>query len=288
MTDGVEGKGPGRLGLRRIVRSTIFVLGGSFLGLVLLILLAESRFIYFPQPFVAGTGNWDLPLRSGGRVEDVTLSASDGVKIHGWYGRGKNASFTLLYLHGNGGSLSGRAFWVMKLLELPVNVLAIDYRGYGRSEGSPSEEGLYRDAMAAWKHLVETRACPAHRIVLYGKSLGGGPATWLAERVKPAALILQSTFTSATDMGNRTFPLGPFMRTKFPNVERLARIHLPTLIIHSRGDELIPFSMGEALLAASAGQAKRLRAYETEGHNELVPNRADDLLKDFRSFLARL
>src|SRR6185369_17276293 len=125
----------------------------------------------------------------------------------------------------------------------------IDYRGYGRSEGKPTEQGLYLDARAAWDYLTTERGVPSQRVIIFGKSLGGAPAIDLASHLEPGGLIVQSSFTSAADMAAVVMPLLPrvFLHTKMDSVTKISRVHCPKLFIHSRADEVVPFELGHRL-----------------------------------------
>lgn len=205
--------------------------------------------------------------------EDVYWRAEDGTKTHGWFLKNPSSDDVLVYFHGNAGSISGRYLWAVELMQAGVSVLMVEYRGYGRSEGKPSEEGIYADADAVWRWLVDEKKVAPENIILYGKSLGGGPTTELAIRYKPKALVLQSTFTSIPDMAKRVLPLVPrfLIQTQFDNESKLSRVEAPTLIIHSRADDLIPFEQSERNARAAKNLAAHL-VFEGYGHNNLVSN----------------
>ncbi|MCA1616703.1 MAG: alpha/beta hydrolase, partial [Acidobacteria bacterium] len=173
----------------------------------------ESRFIYFPVKYPEG--DWREPRagegRGAARCEDVWLAAADGVRLHAWFCAPEAAAAdrAVLFLHGNAGNVSHRRAQIDALAALPASVLIIDYRGYGRSEGSPSERGLYRDARAAWEHLTKARGFRPDSVVVFGESLGGAVAVDLASQVRPCALVLQSTFTSIADMAAEVMPFVP-------------------------------------------------------------------------------
>lgn len=263
---------------KKVVRSgllvlvLVFVLGAAF------VMFFENRLIYFPSK--------EEPARSPG--EEVELTTSDGLKIHGWYLSHPEAKASILFFHGNAGHLGDRRGYVEDLRKLPANVLAIDYRGYGKSEGEPDEPGLYRDAKAAYDWLA--KKVPPERIVVLGKSLGGGPACEIALREKVGGLILQSAFTSAPDMSRRVMPFFParwFMRTKYDNLSKVREIRCPKLFIHARGDEIVPFEMGERLHAAAA-EPKACSWYDRGGHNELIDANAQAYFPLLRRFLQGL
>jgi fermentation-respiration switch protein FrsA (DUF1100 family) len=246
------------------------------LGTVL-ILIFENSLIYFPTK--GGVGP------SPG--QEVWLTCSDGVKIHGWYVAHPDARVTLLFLHGNAGNLEDRRDMLVRLRELPANVLLVDYRGYGRSEGKPDEPGLYRDARAAYDWLL-TKAPPG-RIVVLGKSLGAGPACELASTVPCGGLIVQSAFTRAPDMASRVLPLFFWARwimsSKYDNLAKVASIRCPKLFIHSRSDEIIPFVMAERLFAAAADPKEHEWYDGGAGHNDLWIVHARDYFPRLARFL---
>ena len=202
---------------------------------------------------------------------DIYWMSDDGVKTHGWFLENPQSSKVLVYFHGNAGSIAGRYPWALQLMNAGVSVLMVEYRGYGRSEGEPSEDGIYRDAEAVWQWLVNTKKVVPENIVLYGKSLGGGPATELASRYPAGALVLQSTFTSIPDMAKRVLPWVPkfLIQTQFDNEKKLKAVKSPTLLIHSRADDLIPFEHS-VRNANAANQLVAHLAFDGYGHNDLV------------------
>ena len=216
----------------------------------------EDGLIFFPAKYPEG--DWDLerlarlPGGENPAIEDAFFETSDGVKLHGWHCAPRGAAASdqvLLWFHGNAGNLSDRYDMIRGFTALGVSVFIMDYRGYGRSEGAPSEKGIYLDARAAWRHLTEERNIPASRIVIFGKSLGGAAAVDLASNVRPMGVILQSAFTSVPDMAQVVFPFLPrfLVRTKMDNLSKIARVGAPKLFIHSPGDEVVPFRLGQKL-----------------------------------------
>ena len=254
-------------------------------GFVAFVMLFEDRFIYFPTKYPEGA--WDAGARGAAsvEVEDVWFQAADGVRLHGWYcaprrdggGGQAPARMTLLWFHGNAGNITSRYSMIERLVELPADVFIVDYRGYGRSEGSPSEQGLYADASGAWDYLTRSRGVPAARIVVFGDSLGGAVAIELATRVAPAGLIVQSGFTSIRDMAAEVMPFVPgfILRTKMDSLGRIERVSAPKLFIHSPADEMVPYRFGRQLYDAAPAPKQ---FYEVKGarHNEtdLVGGRA--------------
>lgn len=247
-------------------------------------MILEKRFIYYPVRYPVG--EWDAPSRGPLPVEDVWLTTEDGVRLHGWLATGPGARTTWLYFHGNAGNLSHRYDWLCHLASLPARVLLVDYRGYGRSQGSPDEAGLYRDGEAAYRYLREDLAVPPERLFLYGKSLGGAVACHLAAGFPCAGLVLQSTFTSAVDMARRLLPMIPagLIRHRFDTRARIAQVRAPKLILHSRQDEIIPWTMAQELHDA-APEPKRLVLLTGPGHNEMILQERDALMAEFRRFV---
>lgn len=263
---------------RRAARSAARVVALVVVLLAAGIFLFEGSFIYFPT--AGGVGP------SPG--EEVDLGASDGVRIHGWFVGHPQAKVSLLLFHGNAGNLENRREMILRLRDSPANVLAIDYRGYGKSDGKPSEEGLYRDARAAYD-WVRART-PGLKVVVFGKSLGGGPACELARRVPCDGLIVQSSFTAAPDMASRVIPFFParwFMRTKFDNLAKVPQIPCPKLFIHSRADEIIPFEMGQRLFSAAA-PPKEFAWYDDADHNGLMERHEAHYYQRIAEFLRRV
>lgn len=225
------------------------VLAGGYGAITTLLYLLQERLLFHPTRTLVGT-----PLDVGLIFEDIYLKTSDGEVLHGWWVPQEDAFATVLFFHGNAGNISGRIDTVEKLYHVGLNVFIFDYRGYGQSTGSPSEDGLYEDAKTAWQYLVGKRSIPPEQIVLHGRSLGGGPAAWLAERVDPAALILESTFTSVPDAGAHHYPFLPVRMLSNIDFDTLARVghcRCPVLVAHSPDDDVIPFEQGERLFNAA-------------------------------------
>jgi len=222
------------------------------LGLVALNVLfyrQQPKMLFFPTRELTST-----PQRWGLAYRDVAIHTDDGVTLDGWYVPAKGATRTLLFFHGNAGNISDRGTSLTVFHSLGLNVLMIDYRGYGRSDGTPDEAGLYRDARAAWRYLTDTRGVPADRIIVAGRSLGGAVATDLAARVRPEALVLESTFDSMADVARHYLPLISRLvrlRYRFDSAAKISAIRCPLLMLHSPDDDVIPFELGRKLFAAA-------------------------------------
>lgn len=236
-----------------------------------------AALIYFKQDalvFQAAMerGYEATPARIGLRFDALTLATEHGETLDAWHvpaRAGASAHGLVLVFHGNAGNIGHRLDYLRMFHDLGYASLILDYRGYGRSSGKPSEDGTYLDAAAAWRHATQALGYPAGKIVLFGESMGGAVAAQLATVQKPAALVLASTFTSVPDLGAGIYPWLPvrlLARIGYDTRERLATIAAPVLVIHSRGDDIIPFAHGEQLFAAAKPPKKFL---EIEGgHND--------------------
>ena len=241
---------------------------GIYLLLGLMLYLFQGSMVFLSN--MPGRQLDATPLDIGLDFENVNFETADGERIHGWFVPATEARGTLLFFHGNAGNISHRLESIMIFNRLQLNVLIIDYRGYGQSSGKTTESGIYQDANAAWSYLVDERGIPEDRIVIFGRSLGGAAAAWVASRQRPAALIVESSFSSGSDMAQRLYPIFPaklLTRLKFPVAEFVSRVKRPVLVVHSRDDEIIPFAMGQAIHDAAGvnGQFLELRGDHNAG-----------------------
>ena len=239
----------------------------------------EHSQVYHPDRILTATG-----AELGRPFEDVRFKASDGVELNGWFfpasTNSQRGRLAVLLCHGNAGNISYRLDTCAALLATGVNVFVFDYRGYGRSQGRPSEEGTYCDAQAAYQWLQQ-RHFHGTNIIAFGESLGGGVAAELAVREMVGGLVLQSAFTSVPDMGAELFPWLPvrwFGTIRYDTRSKLPRLKVPVLVMHSPADELIRFQHGQRNFAA-ANEPKLF--WELKGdHN--------DPLADTKHFIAGL
>jgi fermentation-respiration switch protein FrsA (DUF1100 family) len=256
-----------------------------YVGLGLYLYLFQARQIYFPdRPSHAVEAT---PADIGLAFESLKLKTGDGETLDAWFIPAPGARRTLLYLHGNGGNIGHRFDPIGVFHQLGLNVLIFDYRGYGSSTGKPSEAGTYEDALAAWTYLTQGRRIPPGEIVLFGESLGGSIAAWLAVRHPPAALIIYASFTSVQDMAQQLYPIFParlLARYRYDTRSSLANVNRPVLIMHSSEDEIIPFSHGKALFEA-AHEPKRLLTL-AGGHNDALLVSRDVYARGVGEFLA--
>ncbi len=252
------------------------VLGYVFvLCAVLFIMLRwfEQSQVYHPERMFYATG-----AELGRPFEDVRFAASDGVELNGWFfpaqTNSPRARLTVLVCHGNGGNISHRLELYAALLATGVNVFTFDYRGYGRSQGRPSEAGTYLDAEAASQWL-QRKGFKGTEIIAFGESLGGGVVSELALRAPLGGLVLQSTFTSIPDIGAELFPWLPVRHLAaihYDTQSKLPRLKLPVLVMHSRSDGLVPFHHSERNF--SAANHPKLFWEIQGGHNDSLSERA--------------
>ncbi len=222
------------------------------LGIALLngfVFMQQPSITFFPHSTLEQT-----PKDWGLEYEDVYLKTEDDVRLHAWYIPHPEATQTLLFFHGNAGNISHRRTSLEIFHRLGLNVLIISYRGFGKSEGRPSEVGIYKDATAAWLHLTNERNLKPDEIIIFGRSLGGVVATELASRVQPGGLIIESTFSSARDIADAVFTKLSriiILRYEFNALENIQQVTSPVLVLHSPDDEIVPFRLGEKIFQAA-------------------------------------
>jgi uncharacterized protein len=265
----------------------LLLLAAGALALLLLVYFEQRRLIYFPDREVPSPRT--LGLSS---VVEAEFAAEDGVALRGWFAPAWDPPrrLAVLVAHGNGGSVADRAPLLRALPRLGLDVLVFDYRGYGKSaDVAPTEDGLYRDGRAALAWLRQRTGLPTQRLVLYGESLGTGVAVELAHELlpdSPAALVLQSPFTSLPDAAATHYPFLPvrlLLRDRYDNLAKLPALRAPLLVLHGTRDAIVPVAEGRALCAAASGP-KRFVEVPKRDHNDLW---ADERARteDIRSFL---
>ena len=253
---------------------------------VFLIFTTQNRLLFLPN--LPGRELTNTPADLGLAYEDVVVTTSDAVRVHGWFVPGPGER-VVLFFHGNAGNISHRLGSVQQFHDLGLSVFIVDYRGYGRSEGRPTEQGTYRDAAAAWKYLTDERQFEPSQIVIFGRSLGGPIAAWLATQERPGALIVESAFASIVDIGRELYPFLPvrwLTRLKYPTRDYVAQAGCPVLVVHSRDDEIIPFHHGERVFAAATEPRHFLEI--RGGHNDAHLGRSGPYVNGLREFLTGL
>jgi fermentation-respiration switch protein FrsA (DUF1100 family) len=253
----------------RMLLSLVIMIASAYALLAGFLFFAQSYLVYFPQ---TGRDFIATPEQRGLAYEPVVLQTKDGMTLHGWFVPAPAAMGvmgTVLFLHGNAGNISHRIDYLTMFHGLGYQTFIFDYRGYGQSSGTPSESGTYIDAEAAWNYLVEEKGIQPNRIALFGESLGGAIAAWLATRERPGLLVLASVFTSLPDMAEKIYsflPVRLLSRFNYNTLEYLGSVTCPVLIAHSPQDEIVPLAHGKALYEAAPAPKEFL---ELEGgHND--------------------
>ncbi len=258
----------------------IFLIIFAYLATMTYKFLNQSKYVYFPTEYIGFS-----PKDIGLRYEDIYFFASDGTRINGWYiPSGKE--YTLLIFHGNGGNISDRIGLIKIFNKIGLSIFIIDYRGYGKSSGEPSEEGTYLDASGAWDYLVKKKKVNPKKIIVYGRSLGGPIAAKVAKESKPAALVLDSTFTSIKDIGAELYPYLPvnkFFKYDYNTINYLKHVNCPVMVIHSREDDYIPFEHGQKVYDSIQGR-KELVVIKGS-HNDNIFVSEDIYMEKIDSFL---
>lgn len=262
------------------------VVAAGYVLLVVVVYFLQGRMLYLAN--VPGRTLTMTPGDVGMDYEDVSIATADGVKLHGWFIPGQS-SRVLLFFHGNAGNISHRLASIKQFQDLGLSVLIIDYRGYGQSEGRTTEKGMYRDAEAAWRYLVESRGIVASDIIIFGRSLGASVASWLAVQHQPLALVVESSFTSVPDIAQELYPWLParwLSRLSHATRDHIQDVRCPVLVIHSRDDEIIPFHHGEAIFAF-APEPRTLLAIRGS-HNDAFLRDEQTYIEGLEAFLAGL
>jgi uncharacterized protein len=250
---------------------------------VAILVMAASRAPYYPLKYPSGF--WGL--QSELVAKDVWLLTSDGVRLHAWWVMAPQASLVTLYLHGNAGNVTHRFLQIREITAGGSSVLMLDYRGYGKSGGSPSEHGLYADADTAYLYLLD-HGYGARHIVLQGESLGTAVAVDLASRKECAGVVLEAAFTSGRDVANTVLPLiGPLVFRGFDSTSKIAKIRAPLLFLHGQRDEIIPLKLGRSLFEA-APEPKCFIEVPGAGHNDLVERAGSSYRERLHEFYGQI
>jgi len=265
-------------------RRLIVIAIAAYAAVCLCVGMLQTKLIYFPSQEYDWT-----PADVALIFEDLTLITRDGVAIAAWYIPHPEAKGTILFCHGNAGNMSHRVGDAKVLHDLGYNFLIFDYRGFGRSAGSPDEAGTYLDAQAAWDYLTKTRGEDPQRVILFGRSLGGAVAIHLASGLAdggPAALVVESTFTSLVDVARLHYPFLPvnwLLTNRYNSISRIGRVFCPKLFIHGTDDELIPIEIGRRLF--DAAPQPKLFMETPGGHNSSGFTYTSEYTDRFAEFL---
>lgn len=268
----------------KTIGQLLLVGGAIYLALLLYLYFNQVNMIHLPE--MPSRQVRATPQLIDLSYEPVTLTTDDGIALQGWFLPIDNPRATLLFFHGNAGNISHRLDSLQLFHELGLAVFILDYRGYGESKGEITEAGLYQDAQAAWRYLSETRGIPSDEILLFGRSLGGAVAAYLAERYPAMGLVLESTFTSLPDMAAELYPWLParsLARFQYDTRNRLSKIEMPLLVIHSKEDDIIPYSHGRELFDL-AKEPKRF-LHLNGGHNTGIFESMETYRKGWEAFI---
>jgi len=228
------------------------------------------------------------PESIGLSYEEIYFNTADNKRLHAWLISNDKAKFTIIFCHGNAGNISHRLEKIELFYNLGLNVFIFDYRGYGKSEGMPSEAGLYKDIDAAYKYLTEGRGVAKDSIILYGESLGGAVSINLAVKSEIGALITEEAFTSIKDMAKIYYPFIPhfIMQSKLDSVSKIKNVKCPKLVIHSINDEIVPYHLGEKLFNAAPSPKKFLKI--RGAHNTAFLDSRERFTEGIRGFLKEI
>jgi fermentation-respiration switch protein FrsA (DUF1100 family) len=238
-----------------------------------------NRAVYYPQKYPHGA--WDVQAELG--ASDVWMDTLDGVRLHGWWVPREDSQLVTLFLHGNAGNITHRAAHIREIAAAGSSVLVVDYRGYGKSGGWPTEKGLYQDAETAFIHLLG-RGYRAQQIILHGESLGSAVAVDLAYRRPCAALILEAPFTSASDVAGTVLPVvGPMLVQSYNSVSKIRWNVRPKLFIQGDRDEIVPLQLGQELFAAAQGP-KSFWIVAGARHNDILESAGAEYRQRLQAF----
>ncbi len=269
-----------------LFKSLVRIALGVLIGATLFLVFSEKRLIFYPAAALEVT-----PRALGLPFDEVLLEVEPGVRIHGWFIKAATepSVATILLSHGNAGNIADRLDRVLRLRELGADFFLYDYRGYGRSTGSPDEEGTYRDGRAAYAYLVGSRGIDPGHIVLMGESLGCAISIQLALEHKARGLVLEAPFASIAHMANAVFPflpLGPFIQTRYENLKKVPRLKMPLLVVQGTQDEVIPVAQGRMVFDA-APEPKRYLAIEGAHHNDVYLQGGEVYRRALGEFITR-
>lgn len=238
-----------------------------------------DRFIYYPMRYPQGA--WEFQAKVG--AEDRWLTASDGTRLNAWWFPKPDARFATVFLHGNAGNVTHRIDHALAVRDAGSAFLVVDYRGYGKSQGQPSERGLCQDADPAYAELLRLGYGP-ERIIVQGESLGTAIAVDLAMRKECAGVILESPLMSAGSMAGSVLPfLGPLVVRGYDTYSKISRVHSPLMVIHGDKDEIVPLSQGKAVFDA-ANEPKQFWSVSGAHHNDLLEVAGAEYVVRLRDF----
>lgn len=250
--------------LRRLLIGAGSLIALLYVGVCALMFFFQEQLLYIPHQGLGRT-----PADVGLEFQTLALRTEDGEQISAWFVPAADSRGAVLYSHGNAGNMSNRLPVVEDLHGLGLDVLIYDYHGFGESTGQPGEQETYQDAMRAWQWLTQEHGVEPGRTLIWGRSLGGGVAVWLASQVEPAGLVVESSFTSIPEVGAVHYPFLPVAllnRHEYPSLERMPTIAAPVLVAHGQPDRVVPYEHGRALFEAAPDPKRFIEL--TGGHND--------------------
>lgn len=265
---------------RQRMLTVLFSAALCYLGIATAIYLIQRQLQYYPDRQLLRPASYNL-----GSMSEHMLKSSDGTHVVIWERASAPSMPTIVYFHGNGGHLGYRQHIFSEILRQGYGLIALEYRGYGTSEGMPSEEGFYADGRAAIQYALNEQHIPNAKLILYGESIGSGVAVQMATETEIGALVLQSPFTSATDIAAATYPWLPvrlLMKDRFESLSKIGKVNAPLLVLHGEADSIVPAAQGKALLEAANG-AKHGVFFPGRNHNDLDPEALVNAMTAFLS-----
>jgi uncharacterized protein len=269
--------------LQILLQFAVFI-AAIYIGLTAFLFFTQSRLIYFPTSEIVAT-----PDQIGLSYKSVSFKAPDGMRLSGWFIPAESPRGVLIFCHGNAGNISHRLESIYIFHGLQLSIFIFDYRGYGTSEGMPSEEGSYLDAQGAWNYLIEQEGLDPFDIIIFGRSLGGAVASWLAREHTPKALIVESAFTSASDLAGEIYlclPAKLLCKYKYDTLAAIREVQCPVLIVHSQEDRIVPFRHAHKLFDAADDPKAFLEI--SGSHNEGFITSSSIYLNGLKDFLDKV
>ncbi len=251
----------------RKVSKVLLALIAAYFSIVALVFFFQRSMMYFPSKEVEAPEQYGL-----NEFSEKFLPTSDNIKVQVWFKRAPEGNATIVYFHGNGDNIKNRVNRFSEFAAKGYGVLALSYRGYGKSEGKPTEEGLYSDARAALEFLKIMGVSPS-RMIFYGESLGSGVAVQMATEITPKMIVLEAPFTSMGDVAQlhyRFLPVKYMVLDKFDSISKIENVKAPVLVLHGEKDTIVPHELGKKL-ADKAGKPKRFELFKEVGHVALSP-----------------
>jgi len=266
-----------------ITKSGLLIYVGVYTAISCLFFALQPHVLYQPSRNIHAT-----PLDIGLSYEEITFNTSDGVELSGWYVPGNSSKGVILFCHGNAGNIGGRLEYLKIFHRLEFDTFIFDYRGFGKSEGHTTEKGTYLDIEAAMDYLIDNRNVSEDEVIIYGRSLGGAVAINHAKDHTPKMLIIDSSFTSYRKISSDVLkgllmpvPVRLLARFDYNSIDNIGKIDCPILVIHSRDDEMIPYSHGKDLFRKANEPKKFLTISGTHNEGFLTSGHYEAGLSDF-------